>query len=161
MASLPMQSPPDAALGKTALPSQTRLEFLGKLKDGSIAVFMAFIAQLLIAGIQFGLDQEKSDFPAPILAMATVFLLFSISGCLMPGVDDFYKRRLKRPVSGMLDLPLVACLLIKQAELLNRHMSIGFTIPVVMLCHGPLSDTRSIGMIIICFGKWTVAQSTS
>ncbi|KAK4123020.1 hypothetical protein N657DRAFT_656369 [Parathielavia appendiculata] len=30
-------------------------------------------------------------------------------------------------------------------------MSIGFTVPVVMLCHGPPSDTHSNGMIIICF----------
>ncbi|KAK3295333.1 uncharacterized protein B0H64DRAFT_323524 [Chaetomium fimeti] len=30
-------------------------------------------------------------------------------------------------------------------------MSIGFTIPVVMLCHGPVSDARSIGMIVVCF----------
>ncbi|KAK4098971.1 hypothetical protein N658DRAFT_430817 [Parathielavia hyrcaniae] len=30
-------------------------------------------------------------------------------------------------------------------------MSIGFTIPVVMLCHGPPSDSHGIGMIIICF----------
>jgi hypothetical protein len=152
-----MHSPPDAALGTTPLPPQARLEFLAELRDGVIALFMAFIAQLLIAGIQFGLDQEKSDFPAPILAMATVFLLFSISGCVMPGVDDFYRRRLKRPVSVMPELLLMTYVLIKQAELLNRHMSIGFTIPVVMLCHGPLSDTRSIGMIIICFSKWTVA----
>lgn len=32
-------------------------------------------------------------------------------------------------------------------------MSIGFTIPVVMLCNGPVSDARSIGMIVVCFGK--------
>ncbi|KAK3302677.1 uncharacterized protein B0T15DRAFT_402944 [Chaetomium strumarium] len=30
-------------------------------------------------------------------------------------------------------------------------MSIGFTVPVVMLCQGPLSDTRSIVMIIVGF----------
>ncbi|KAL1839407.1 hypothetical protein VTJ49DRAFT_1538 [Mycothermus thermophilus] len=30
-------------------------------------------------------------------------------------------------------------------------MSIGFTVPVVMLCGGPLADARSIGMIILCF----------
>lgn len=97
-----MHSPPDSTLGATPLPSPARVEFLAKLQDGFIAVFMAFIAQLLIAGIQFCLDQEKSDFPAPILAMAAVFLLFSISGCVVPGVDDFYKRRLKRAVSTIL-----------------------------------------------------------
>ncbi|KAK4238989.1 hypothetical protein C8A03DRAFT_43357 [Achaetomium macrosporum] len=66
--------------------------------------------------------------------MAGVFILFWIAGCIIPGVEDFYRKRLKRAT-----------------ELLNRHMSIGFTVPVVMLCHGPLSDTRSIVMIIIGF----------
>ncbi|KAL2134658.1 hypothetical protein VTI74DRAFT_11236 [Chaetomium olivicolor] len=99
-----------------------------------LAVFIAFAAQLLIAGIQHGLNREGVDFPAPILAMATVFLVFSMAGVVLPGVEDFYRKRLKRAT-----------------ELLNRHMSIGFTIPVVMLCHGPLADDRSVGMIIICF----------
>ncbi|KAK4143127.1 uncharacterized protein C8A04DRAFT_12595 [Dichotomopilus funicola] len=66
--------------------------------------------------------------------MAVVFLVFSFGGVVIPGLEEFYTKRLKRPT-----------------ELLNRHMSIGFTIPVVMLCHGPLSDARSVGMIVICF----------
>lgn len=32
-------------------------------------------------------------------------------------------------------------------------MSIGFTIPVIMICRGPVSDARTIGMIIVCFGR--------
>ncbi|KAK4155766.1 hypothetical protein C8A00DRAFT_13240 [Chaetomidium leptoderma] len=66
--------------------------------------------------------------------MAGVFVFFSLFGFVIPGLEDFYRKRLKRAT-----------------ELLNRHMSIGFTIPVVMLCHGEVSDARSIGMIIICF----------
>lgn len=38
-----------------------------------------------------------------------------------------------------------------QADLLNRHMSIGFTIPFIMILRGPLSDERTIGAIIGCF----------
>ncbi len=60
---------------------------------------MAFVAQLLIVGIQLGLDQEGSDFPAPILAMVVVFLVFSITGCAITGLEDFYRKRLKRAVS--------------------------------------------------------------
>jgi hypothetical protein len=61
---------------------------------------MAFVAQLLIAGIQLGLDQETSDFPAPILAMVVVFMVFSISGCAIPGLEDFYKAWLKPAVGS-------------------------------------------------------------
>ena len=60
---------------------------------------MALVAQLLIAAIQLGLDREKSDFPAPILAMAAVFLVFSACGCAVPGLEDFYRKRLRRAVS--------------------------------------------------------------
>jgi hypothetical protein len=35
-------------------------------------------------------------------------------------------------------------------------MSIGFTVPVVMLCQGPLSDARSIVMFIVGFCKRTL-----
>ena len=61
---------------------------------------LAFAAQLLIAGIQLGLDQEGSDFPVPILGMAAVFLLFSATVVAFPGLEDFYRKRLKRAVRG-------------------------------------------------------------
>ncbi len=67
---------------------------------------MAFIAQLLIAVIQLGLDHETSDFPAPILAMAVVFLFFSISGCALPGLEGFYRKWLKPAVSSSWELSL-------------------------------------------------------
>lgn len=41
----------------------------------------------------------------------------------------------------------------RQADLLNRHMSVGFTIPFIMICRSPLPDARTIGLIIACFGK--------
>jgi hypothetical protein len=70
---------------------------------------MALVAQLLIAAIQLGLDQENSDFPAPIVAMAAVFLVFSVCGCAVPGLEDFYKKRLRRAVSEMPGLLLRVC----------------------------------------------------
>ncbi|KAK4135274.1 hypothetical protein BT67DRAFT_377824 [Trichocladium antarcticum] len=138
MASQPaVRSPHIAHLGTPTQPYRERRpspERLAKLGDGAIAIFFAFVAQLLIAGFQCGLGGGRVDFPASILAMAAVFVIFSVSGCILPGVEDFYCKRLK----GATDL-------------LNRHMSIGFTIPVIMICRGPISDARTIAMIIVCF----------
>lgn len=104
VSSAPVRLISTKASGASALSSSTcpaLVEFKGKLQDGVVAVFLAFAAQLLIAGIQHGLDQEKTDFPAPILAMAAVFLAFSIAGIILPGVEDFYRKRLKRAVSTL------------------------------------------------------------
>jgi hypothetical protein len=102
--SVPVHLPPNACIGATRPTSQERRqewrELLGRLQDGLVAVLIAFLAQLLIAGIQLGLDHEESDFPAPILAMAGVFLVFATSGCVIPGLEEFYKKRLKPAVSG-------------------------------------------------------------
>jgi hypothetical protein len=101
--SLTVHSHPTTSLGVIKLPSPVvRLPFWlpDRIQNGLIAVVMAFLSQLLIAGIQLGLDREGSDFPAPILAMAGVFVCFSISGCIIPGVEGFYRRRLKHAVSG-------------------------------------------------------------
>jgi hypothetical protein len=89
-------------LGATALSYPECPPSLGKLAklwDALIALFIAFVAQLLIAGIQCALGGGKVDFPASILAMAAVFVVFSVSGCILPGVEDFYRKHLKRAVS--------------------------------------------------------------
>jgi hypothetical protein len=72
---------------------------------------MGLLAQLLIAGIQLGLDKEQSDFPAPIITMTGVFVLFWMAGCIITGVEDFYHKRLKRAVSypGVTLSSAVAC----------------------------------------------------
>lgn len=79
---------------------QCRWGLSESVRDGLLAIFMALLAQVLIAGIQLGLDREGSDFPAPILAMAGVFVLFSSSSWFIPAAEDFYRRRLRRPVSA-------------------------------------------------------------
>lgn len=70
-----------------------------KLCDGLLAVLIALVAQLLMTGVQYGLNKGGVDFPASILAMAGVFVVFSLAGCIVPGVEQFYRRRLKRAVS--------------------------------------------------------------
>ncbi|KAK0711929.1 hypothetical protein B0H67DRAFT_492063 [Lasiosphaeris hirsuta] len=103
------------------------------LWTGLVAVIIALLAQLLIAGIQYLLNKNV-DFPPSILAMAVVFSVFLACGRILPGVELFYMRHLRQP-----------------ADLLNRHMSIGFTIPFVMICRNPLASPHTIGLIILCF----------
>ncbi|KAK0622577.1 hypothetical protein B0T14DRAFT_150292 [Immersiella caudata] len=110
------------------------LEMWSKLRDGFVAVVIGLAAQLLIAGIQSILEESDVDFPPSILAMAGVFALLLTCGCFLPGVDGFYRRHLQGP-----------------ANLLNRHMSIGFTIPFVMICRSELASPETIGLIILCF----------
>ncbi|KAK4160672.1 hypothetical protein QBC43DRAFT_337955 [Cladorrhinum sp. PSN259] len=107
---------------------------LSRISDGLIAIAIVFVAQLLLAGIQYVLDDRGIDFPPSIVAMTGIFLVFSVCGYFFPGVEDFYRNRLKRA-----------------ADLLNRHMSIGFTIPFIMILKGPISDAKTIGAIIGCF----------
>ncbi|KAK3368727.1 hypothetical protein B0H63DRAFT_529093 [Podospora didyma] len=104
------------------------------LWDGFMFLVIVVVAQILIAGIQSVLDDNGVDFPPSILAMAGVFLVFSVAGSILPGVEDFYQKWLR-----------------SSANLLNRHMSIGFTIPFVMICRSPFADGQTIGLIIACF----------
>ncbi|KAK3953896.1 hypothetical protein QBC32DRAFT_386306 [Pseudoneurospora amorphoporcata] len=105
-----------------------------QLWDGVVATLLVLVAQLLIAGIDLMLDDHGVDFPPSILAMGAVFVVTSAVGCLVPGLERIYQRRLSRATN-----------------LLNRHMSIGFTIPFVMICRGPLADARTVGLVIACF----------
>ena len=110
MASRPaVHSPPTTDLGDTTLPSSTECrpsqKLLARFWDGVVAIIIALVAQLLIVGIQCALGGESVDFPASILAMAAVFVVFSVSECVLPGVEDFYRKRLKRAVSVHLLLP--------------------------------------------------------
>ncbi|KAK0639546.1 hypothetical protein B0T16DRAFT_337618 [Cercophora newfieldiana] len=66
--------------------------------------------------------------------MAGVFGTLLVCGCIVPGVDGYYRKHLQGA-----------------ANLLNRHMSIGFTIPFVMICRNSLASPGTIGLIIVCF----------
>ncbi|KAK3322816.1 hypothetical protein B0H66DRAFT_602244 [Apodospora peruviana] len=114
--------------------SVNRTSLLAKFWDGVIAMLLAILAQLLIAGIERLLGPRSGEFPPSILAMTAVFGFISIMSLLVSGVEDFYHRYLR-------------C----AADLLNRHMSIGFTIPFIMICRNPMADGRTVGQIIACF----------
>ncbi|KAA8628287.1 hypothetical protein SMACR_08819 [Sordaria macrospora] len=104
--------------------------------DGIVATVLVLVAQLLIAGIDLMLDDHSVDFPPSILAMGALFVVTLAIGCVVPGLEGIYQRRLSRATN-----------------LLNRHMSIGFTIPFVMICRGPLADARTVGLVIACFAQ--------
>ncbi|EAA33801.2 hypothetical protein NCU08555 [Neurospora crassa OR74A] len=105
-----------------------------QLWDGVVATLLICMAQLAIAGIDLMLDNHSVDFPPSILAMVAVFVVLSACGCVLPRLEEFYQKHLSRATN-----------------LLNRHMSIGFTIPFVMICRGPLADARTVGLVIACF----------
>lgn len=84
----------EAAPDRSSPACPARLDF----RDGLLAVLIALLAQLIIAGIQHGLDEEGIDFPASILAMAGVFAMLSVFGWVIPGMEVFYRQRLKRAV---------------------------------------------------------------
>lgn len=99
MASLPARLPPTTSL-VSAKPSSREWALLReRLQDVLIAIVMVFFAQLLIATVQLALNRENADFPATILAMAGLFVVFSISDFFFPGLGRVYTRWLQRPVS--------------------------------------------------------------
>ncbi|KAK3334566.1 hypothetical protein B0H65DRAFT_76528 [Neurospora tetraspora] len=142
LSSLPTSAPPTEAMC-LPLSTATRQRYarlrhhLNKQTqpwDGVVATLLVIVAQLLIAGIDFMLDNHSVDFPPSILAMVALFVVLSACGCVIPRLEEFYQKHLSRATN-----------------LLNRHMSIGFTIPFVMICRGPLADARTVGLVIACF----------
>ncbi|KAK0666545.1 hypothetical protein QBC41DRAFT_397958 [Cercophora samala] len=118
------------------VPPRPYQELLSRVCDGGVAVGIAVVAQLLMAGIQWvlSMNSDNVEFPPSVVAMAAIFGMFCACGCIFPGTESFYRNHLKRP-----------------ADLLNRHMSIGFTIPFLMICNGSLTDVWVVGPIIGCF----------
>ncbi|KAK3681614.1 hypothetical protein B0T22DRAFT_494639 [Podospora appendiculata] len=131
--SLPAARPSSTMTTSTVAKLQLPV-LLQRLCDGFQAIMLVIVAQCLIAGIEYVLGDKSHEYPPAILAMASVFMGFWLCGCFVPGTEEFYRKRLR-------------C----AADLLNRHMSIGFTIPFVMICRSPLADAHTIGLIVACF----------
>lgn len=85
-------------------------EMAARLRDGLIAVAIGLLAQPLLAVIQHLLNQTPVDFPPSVLAMAFVFSVSLLCGCLFTGADAFYKTHLMPAVSHSQSL-----------HFLNRH----------------------------------------
>ena len=111
--------------------------------DGCVAVVLFFGWQLLICGLQ-QVTASIDDFPAPILAMLLVAAIMILASKFIPNLDGIYQRYLRAPT-----------------DLLNRHMSIGFTVPFTMIMKGPMSSPRNIGLIISGFSMCIDIQLSS
>ncbi|KAK4116021.1 hypothetical protein N656DRAFT_786522 [Canariomyces notabilis] len=89
----------------------------------------------LVSGLRrHVLDKGEVNFPPSIVGMVCVFAIFWALDWVVSGMNEFYQQNLK-----------------PAADLLNRHMSIGFTVPFIMICRSPFSDARTVGMVIVCF----------
>lgn len=116
-----------------------------KYYDGLVAVVLFFVWQLLICGLQ-QMTATIDDFPAPILAMLLVAALMILASRLFvaANLDGLYRTYLRGPT-----------------DLLNRHMSIGFTVPFTMIMDGPMSSSRNIGLIIAGYSTFSTEYSTA
>lgn len=103
--------------------------------DGVVAVVLFIVWQLLICGLQ-QMTASIDDFPAPILAMMLIAAVMILASKFVADLDSLYRRYLRGPT-----------------DLLNRHMSIGFTVPFTMVMDGPMSSPHSIGLIIAGYSK--------
>lgn len=107
LSSLPTSAPPTEAMC-LPLSTATRQRYarlrhhLNKQTqpwDGVVATLLVIVAQLLIAGIDFMLDNHSVDFPPSILAMVALFVVLSACGCVIPRLEEFYQKHLSRAVS--------------------------------------------------------------
>ncbi|KAB5517504.1 hypothetical protein GE09DRAFT_1230855 [Coniochaeta sp. 2T2.1] len=107
---------------------------LAKVVLGVKAIALGLVAQLLMFGLEMAIELSQFPFPASILAMVLLFLFLLVLGWLWPGFGDFYINHLQQP-----------------ANLVNRHMSIGFSVPIVMLARSPVASGDTIARLIACF----------
>jgi hypothetical protein len=66
---------------------------------GLVALLMFFVAQILMMGLEQALSKASLRFPAAIVAMFVVFLIFLQTGYAWLGMVRFYQKHLRGPVS--------------------------------------------------------------
>ncbi|KAH8902488.1 hypothetical protein BR93DRAFT_886957 [Coniochaeta sp. PMI_546] len=111
---------------------------------GLKAIALGLVAQLLMFGLEMATELSPFPFPSSILAMFLLFVLLLLLGCCWDGLEDFYAKHLRQPTN-----------------LVNRHMSIGFSIPIVMLARSPVASGDTIARIIACFVTAGVVSTTA
>lgn len=137
--------------------------------DGALAILWVFLAQFLMMGLDVALSSSPFPFPSAILAMFLVFTILLAVGYAWEGMPGFYDKFLRGPVRARHPLSCQhgSFLFSKstdtvrlKADLVNRHMSIGFSVPIVLLCRLPTAPPRTIGLIMACFGRRTAGGQT-
>lgn len=69
------------------------------LWNGTVVVLVTIFATFLVSGLQMVQNMLGCPFPAQMLGMLLVFVVFLVSGWVKPGVETFYANHLKKPVS--------------------------------------------------------------
>lgn len=115
-------------------PSETAKHYYNVL----LAIVLFFIAQFLTCAWDQPFWITGLDFPGQIAAMIFVWIAMWAGQILFcrpgEGLDLFYHRYLKAPT-----------------EVLNKHMSIGFTVPLLNLITHSLVGAKQIGMLTAVF----------
>jgi hypothetical protein len=144
-----------------SFPSIRRPDPVGRIVLGLKAIALGLFAHVLMFGIELVMELSSFHFPSSILTMFLLFVFLLALGCCWEGLEGFYIIHLRQPVSLHLHTviaPAQQCLgplltVVSKANLVNRHMSIGFTVPIVMLARGPVASSDTIARIIACFSE--------
>ncbi|KAJ0109641.1 hypothetical protein J7T55_014203 [Diaporthe amygdali] len=111
-----------------------------------VAIIFFFIAQLITSVWNQPFWATGLDFPGQIVAMVFVWLVMCAAQVLLcqpgEGLERLYHRYIKAPT-----------------EVLNKHMSIGFTIPILNLINKPPPSAYQIGLLIATFAVTGVLNS--
>ncbi|KAI3400631.1 hypothetical protein diail_2343 [Diaporthe ilicicola] len=103
-----------------------------------IAISLFCVAQLLTSAWEQPFWARGIDFPGQIVAMVFVWLVMWAAQILFcepdGGLEKFYHRYIRAPT-----------------EVLNKHMSIGFTVPFLNLISQPLANANQIGLLTAAF----------
>ncbi|KAL1877470.1 hypothetical protein Daus18300_002457 [Diaporthe australafricana] len=103
-----------------------------------VAITFFFVAQLLTCAWDQPFWAKGIDFPGQIVAMVFVWLVMCAAQELFcepgRGLEKFYHEYIRAPT-----------------EVLNKHMSIGFTVPFMNLIDQPPVKARQIGLLTAAF----------
>lgn len=130
----------------------------------SVAIMFFFAAQLLTCAWDQPFWSYNIDFPGQIVAMVFVWLfLWAVQLAFFrpgEGLERFYHRSLRAPVSYRSTHRGVnyGCGIdtdertLIQTEVLNKHMSIGFTVPFLNLISQSFAGGNQVGLLTTAFG---------
>lgn len=124
-----------------------------------LAIVVFFIAQFLTCAWDQPFWIAGLDFPGQIAAMVFVWIVMWASQVLFyrpgEGLEWFYHRYLRAPVSrsfpSSTDSQDTNDYALIQTEVLNKHMSIGFTVPFLNLIRDSFAGADQVGILTAAF----------
>lgn len=143
-------------------PSETARHYYHVL----LATIMFFLSQVITCAWDQPFWVHGLDFPGQIVSMVFVWLaMWAAQAALSKpgqGLDRLYSQYLRAPVSFVtIQKPhesltsghlANAWLFPTQTEILNKHMSIGFTVPFLNLISKPFAGMEQVGILTAAFG---------